>query len=184
MSHFTEVKTEIKDIEALKNALASMNLNLEHNVTCRYYEGAPIRENVAKLPGPYDIAFEKDSNDTYSISADFYQGHVEKVIGKDGVVLINNYSIEKLRLEAKKMGYKVYSSGENKLKVIDPNEPGKLEVIVNGDGTLSFKTSGFSGKRCTKFENLEKSFGAVVKYKRTAQYYETEEVKTKVKEYL
>lgn len=184
MSHFTEVKTEIRDIEALKNALNAMDLRLEHNTRCRYYSGAPIRDNVVKLPGPYDMALEKDSNGAYNISADFYRGHVEKTIGKNGSILLNNYSIEKLRIEAKKMGCKVYNSDRNKLKVINPKEQGKLEVTINEDGTLSFKTTGFKGKKCTKFESLEKAFGSVIETKKTSEYYETEKEKTQVRAYL
>ena len=48
MSHFTNVKTEIRDMEALENALKSMDLNMEHNAECRHYYGTTIKENVAK----------------------------------------------------------------------------------------------------------------------------------------
>lgn len=184
MSHFTEIKTEINDIQALKKALNNMNLSLEHNVGCRHYYGNTIKENVVRLPGPYDMAFEKDNMGNYGINADFYNGHVEKIIGEKGAILLSEYSIQKLYIEAKKMGCKVYSSGINKLKVMDPNEPGKLEVAINTDGTLSFKTSGFSGKRCTKFENLERAFGAVVKTKKTAEYYKEEKEQNKIGEYI
>lgn len=184
MSHFTEIKTEIRDIDALKKALSSMDLRLEHDIRCRYYSGDPVRKNVVRLPGPYDMALEKDSNGAYNISADFYMGHVEETIGEKGAILLNNYSVEKLKIEAKKMGCKVYKVDSNRLKVIDPKEAGKLEVTLNEAGSLSFKTTGFSGKSCTKFESLEKAFGIVTQSQKTSEYYKTEKEKTQVREWL
>ena len=138
MSHFTSVRTEIRDMEALKKALEAMNLRLEHNIPCRYYEGAPYRENVVRLPGPYDMALEMQANGAYNISADLYRGHVEKTIGRRGCNLMKEYSIQKLRIEAQKLGYKVYSNGENNYKVVKPGEEGKLNVQFNEAGTASF----------------------------------------------
>ena len=39
MSHFTEIKTQIKDIEALRSACQELGLTLLHNAEARgYYE--------------------------------------------------------------------------------------------------------------------------------------------------
>lgn len=186
MSHFTNVRTEIRDMEALENALSSMHLNMEHNAKCRYYYGTTIKENVAHLPGPYDVAFEKDVNGAYNISADFYGGHVAKTIGANGAILIGRYTMEKLKKEAKKLGFKVYPKNNSQAKVVDPKEAaGKLDVEIGEDGTVSFKASGFKGKKCMKFESLEKALGAVMETEKTSSYYaENETQKMQVKEWL
>lgn len=186
MSHFTNVKTEIRDMEALENALRSMDLNMEHNAECRHYYGTTIKENVAHLPGPYDVAFEKDVDGTYKISADFYDGHVAKTIGANGAILMGRYTMEKLKKEAKKLGFKVYQKNNSQAKVIDPKEAaGKLDVEIREDGTVSLKASGFIGKKCMKFESLEKALGAIMEIEKTSSYYaENENEKMQVKEWV
>ena len=185
MSHFTKVATEIKDLEALNNALKSMNLDMKHNIPCRYYYGSEIKENVVKLPGPYDLSIERGLNGSYDLNADFYNGHVEKTIGKDGSILLRNYSVEKLRKEAKKIGCKVYNKGHNQYKVINPLKASeKLEVEFQQDGTAIFKASGFKGQKCMKFADLEKAMGAVQEVKRTSEYYEEQTNKAQVKEWV
>ena len=39
MSHFTTIKTQIRDVDALADACAELNLMLVSNSTCRGYAG-------------------------------------------------------------------------------------------------------------------------------------------------
>lgn len=176
MSHFTKVSAEIRDMEALQNALRSMNLSLTHNDRCRYYYGAEIKENVVRLPGKYDMALEENANGSYSINADFFEGDVARTIGPGGSVLLRQYEIEKMRIEAKKMDCKVVGSSDSKLKIVDPKDPsgGKLEVTIEDNGQITFKAKGFKGKSCMKFKKIEEAFGAVTKTKLTSEFYEEE----------
>ena len=182
MSHFSTVKTEITDLEALEKAVSAMGLRLESNTTCRYYYGAEFREHVIKLPGRYDVAVESKGNGTYDLNADFYGGHVEKVIGPKGDVLLKQYAIEKLRIEAKKRGYKVFDK-ENGLKIMDPKTTGKAEVTCLPDGKFEIKTSGFKGKSCMKFEAIEKALGRIDSTKKTAEYYDDNTTKARLTEW-
>jgi hypothetical protein len=57
MSHFTEIKTQIKDIEALRSACAELGLTLLQNADARgNYENKTKGNFVVQLKGPYDIA--------------------------------------------------------------------------------------------------------------------------------
>ncbi len=79
MSHFTEIKTQIKDIEALRSACQELGLTLLQNAEARgYYENKTKGDYVVQLKGPYDIALNKQTDGTYGLTADLWQGHVEK----------------------------------------------------------------------------------------------------------
>ena len=171
MSHFTKITTEIRDLEALKNAAQNMNLSFEHNTGCRYYYGSQTRENVIKLPGKYDVAIEAKDNGTYDIDADFYDGHVERFIGKNGNELLRQYSMEKLKIEAKKNGYKVYESGAS-IKLINKNNGGKAVVNIGDDGKINVETSGFKGQSCMNFGIIEKALGSISNIKKKPEYYQ------------
>lgn len=184
MSHFTSISTQINDLNALEVALRSMNLSLLRNVNCRYYNGTERKQHVAKLPGRYDVAFEENRNGTYSIVADFYYGDVAKTIGVNGSILLRQYAIEKVKIEAAKLGCRVYSTNNpNVFKLMEKNgSGGKVLVEISEDGNITFKSSGFKGKSCMKFESLEKALGEQTSRKFTAEYYETEKVAERQKE--
>ena len=79
MSHFTEVKTRIKDIEALRFACQELGLTLLQNADSRgCYENTTKGDYVVQLKGPYDIALNKQPDGTFGLTADLWQGHVDK----------------------------------------------------------------------------------------------------------
>src|SRR2546423_15404841 len=83
MSHFTTIKTQIKDIEALRSACKEMGLTLLQNAEARgYYETKTKGDYVIQLKGPYDIALNKQLDGSFGITADLWDGHVEKQVGK------------------------------------------------------------------------------------------------------
>ncbi len=174
MSHFSKIKTNITDREALKNALSNMGLTLESNAPCRYFYGETMKENVCKLPGKYDVAFTPNADGkSYYIDADFYNGDVERSIGKKGSKLMRQYSIEKVKIEAKKQGFDVIVGKSNKIKIYDPTDSsgGYLECSLSETGNLSIKAQGFVGSSCMKFQNLEEALGSVSR-EYTEEYYE------------
>lgn len=108
MSHFTSIKTAIKDIESLKTAVESLGLTLVENQTARGYSGQKLKADyVIKLKGPYDIALKKQRNDTYEIVTDWWGGHVEKEVGKNAGQLLQNYGIVCAMKIAKERGLEV-----------------------------------------------------------------------------
>ncbi len=108
MSHFTEIKTQIKDIEALRLACQEMGLNLLQDADARgYYENRTKGDYVIKLKGPYDIALNKQQDGTYGLTADLWQGHVEKEVGHNYGKLLQLYGVHKATIEARKKGLSV-----------------------------------------------------------------------------
>ncbi len=108
MSHFTEIKTQIKDIEALRLACREMGLTLLQNAEARgYYENTTKGEYVVQLKGPYDIAVNKQPDGTFGLTADLWQAHVEKEVGQNYGKLLQLYGVHKAMIEARKKGLSV-----------------------------------------------------------------------------
>ena len=123
MSHFTTIKTQIKDVAALKSALQEMGVPLLQNTAARGYMNNEIQDDyVIKLKGPYDVALKKQPNGTYELTCDWWNGHVEKEVGKEYGKLLQLYAIHKATQEARKKGYsaqrKLQTNGTIKLTLI------------------------------------------------------------------
>ncbi len=111
MSHFTEIKTEIKDIEALRSACREMGLTLLQNAEARgYYENKTKGDYVIRLKGPYDIALNKQPDGTFGLTADLWNGHVEQEVGAGYGKLLQLYGVHKAMAEARKKGHMVRRS--------------------------------------------------------------------------
>jgi len=105
MSHFTEITTQIKDIEALRLACAELGLTLLQNAEARgYYENKTKGDYVVQLKGPYDIALNKNADGTFGLTADLWNGHVEKEVGQGYGKLLQLYGVHKATIEARKKG--------------------------------------------------------------------------------
>ena len=108
MSHFTTIQTQIKDIEALRLACLELKLPLLQNEYARGYNGAVRRgEFVIKLAGPYDIAVNQQQDGTFGLTTDFWDGSVEKEVGKNYAKLLQFYGVHKASIEARKKGMSV-----------------------------------------------------------------------------
>ena len=105
MSHFVSVTTQIKDIAALRSACAELELTLLQNAQARgYYENKTKGDFVIRLKGPYDIAVNKQPDGTFGLTADMWQGEVEKEVGEKYGKLLQLYGVHKATLEARKKG--------------------------------------------------------------------------------
>lgn len=108
MSHFTTIKTQIKDTEALRQACQELGLTLLQSTEARgYYENKIKGDFVIKLAGPYDIAVNKQPDGSFGLTADLWAGHVEKEAGKGYGRLLQLYGVYKATREAKKKGHLV-----------------------------------------------------------------------------
>jgi hypothetical protein len=108
MSHFTTIKTQIKDITALELACKEMGLTLLQNTEARgYYENTIKGDYVIRLRGPYDIALNKQPDGSCGFTADLWQGSVEKEVGKGYGKLLQLYGVHKASIEARKRGLSV-----------------------------------------------------------------------------
>ncbi len=98
MSHFTTIQTQIRDLEALHDACAEMNLKFVANANCRGYAGITRQApHVIKLKGPYDIAVEPspDNDGSYGLTTDWWDGHAAKEVGIGYGRLLQSYGIHK-----------------------------------------------------------------------------------------
>jgi hypothetical protein len=108
MSHFATIQTQIKDIQALREACAEMGLLVLQNTEARGYADNRHRgEYVIALKGPYDIALNRQPDGTYGLTTDWWEGHVEKEVGKDYGKLLQLYGVHKAIREARQKGYSV-----------------------------------------------------------------------------
>lgn len=132
MSHFVEIGVEVRDIEALKDACAELGLNVVADSEARGYKPTYGRGKAATLaadyvivlPGPYDVAVIRGEGGVYSMQADTYNGHVEKVLGAGMGRLKQLYAAAKVTRDARKKGMRVTSSTRN----------GKLVLSIAGGG--------------------------------------------------
>jgi hypothetical protein len=124
MSHFTTVKTQIKDITALRSACAELGLTVKQNAQARgYYENKTKGDFVIKLKGPYDIALNKQPDGSFGITADLWEGHVEKEVGEKYGKLLQLYGVHKATLEARKKRLSV---------VRRPQQNGSIKLVLMG----------------------------------------------------
>jgi hypothetical protein len=112
MSHFTTIETQIRDIEALRLACEEMGLSLVANGQARGYGARKIAgEHVIVLKGPYDIALNRKPDGTHQLTTDWWDGHVEKEVGRNYGKLLQLYGVHKAVLEVRRKGYSVTRCG-------------------------------------------------------------------------
>ena len=108
MSHFTTIKTQIKDVAALRAAVVELGLTLIPNAQARgYVTNTTKGEYVIRLKGPYDIAVNQEKDGTLGLTTDWWDGHVEKEVGPNFGRLLQLYGVHKASQAAKKKGLSV-----------------------------------------------------------------------------
>jgi hypothetical protein len=108
MSHFTTIKTQIKDVEALRSAVNELGLQLLVNAKARGYISNKTKGDfVIRLKGPYDVALNQQPDGTYGLTTDWWDGHVEQEVGSNFGRLLQLYGVHKASMEARKKGYSV-----------------------------------------------------------------------------
>jgi len=109
MSHFTTIQTQIKDIDALRDACKELSLELLQNAEARGYGSSLQRgEFIIRLKGPYDVALNRQRDGAYGLSTDWWDGHVEKEVGTNYGRLLQLYAAHKTTREAQKRGLRVH----------------------------------------------------------------------------
>ncbi|MDH6372822.1 hypothetical protein M2444_004651 [Paenibacillus sp. PastF-3] len=127
MSHYSTIQMIITNIPALKTAAEALELLLIENGICRgYTRSQDIKADyVIQLKGPYDVAVIKGQNGAYSMETDWWAGHVEKEIGKNGGRLLQEYGIAVTIQKARKQGHTVH-------RKVAADGTVKLQVTVSG----------------------------------------------------
>lgn len=126
MSHWTSIKTQISDAEALRSACKEMGLSLEGAGEARgYYENRIKGDFIIRLKGPYDIALVRNSNGHFDLTADLWCGHVEKEVGQGYGKLLQLYGVHKATIEARKKGLSVMRKQQ---------QNGSIKLVLVGSG--------------------------------------------------
>ncbi len=108
MSHFTTIATQVRDIEALRSACQELGLELIQDGLARGYSQNTIPgEYVIRCKGPYDIAVNSQPGGSFGMTADWWDGHVEKEVGLHYGRLLQLYGVHKASREAQRKGYAV-----------------------------------------------------------------------------
>ena len=75
MSHFTTIKTQIKDLEALRLACTELGLSLLQKAEARGYGGNKLAgDYTIKLKGPFDIAVQRQKEGAFGFTSDLWAG--------------------------------------------------------------------------------------------------------------
>jgi hypothetical protein len=122
MSHFVTIKTQIKDIAALRDACAELGLPVLDHAEARGYGGATHPgDHVIRLKGPFDIAVNRQPDGGFHLSCDWWDGHVEREVGSQYGRLLQLYAAHKTTREARRKGLTVQriqrSDGSIKLTI-------------------------------------------------------------------
>jgi len=122
MSHFTKIQTKIYDKELLISTLKQLNYNVsEGRSTLMGYNGQKTNIDILiKLNSSYDIGFTRNKEGSYQITADWWG--VTQVKKEDFIRDVKqNYSLNMIRREMKKKGYKLVEQKnleKNTIKVV------------------------------------------------------------------
>ena len=123
MSHFVTIKTQIKDIDALKAACAELGFGFEHDAQARGIGTEQRGEYVIRLKGPCDIVVQRQPDGKFGLSTDWWGGYVEKEVGKNYGRLLQLYAVHKAAREARKHGLTVRRQ---------PVSNGSIKLVLTG----------------------------------------------------
>ena len=129
MSHFTTIQTQIRDLEALNDACAEMDIRFLANATCRGYAGITRQApHVIRLKGPYDIAVDPspEKDGSYGLTTDWWDGHVAREVGIGYGRLLQSYGIHKTIREARSRGLRTTRRQEADGSILLTLEGGSL----------------------------------------------------------
>ena len=123
MSHFVTIKTQIKDIEALKAACAELGFAFEQDAQARGIDTEQRGQYVIRLKGPCDIVVQRQPDGTFGLSTDWWGGYVEKEVGKNYGRLLQLYAVHKAAREARKRGLTIQRR---------PLSNGSIKLVLTG----------------------------------------------------
>jgi hypothetical protein len=112
MSHFTKCNLKIKNLVALKKALADLNhtfaeTTAEQTATVRGYKGAKIDAELSIDMGKYDVGVVQQADGSYELVADWWgiettRGTTEKEFVEE---LNQRYAYQQVVIACEEQGY-------------------------------------------------------------------------------
>jgi len=103
MSHLTAVKTQIKDLDALRAAVERLGCTLtEGGEITGYYGPMGRADYLIRIPGTrYNVGVVRQSDGTYALHADFWDGSVRRALGPQFGRLLQEYAVEVVERKAR-----------------------------------------------------------------------------------
>ena len=124
MSHFVTIQTQIRDLDALRDACAELGVELLANAQARGFNGALIQaDHVIRLKGPYDVAVQASPEQNLELSTDWWNGHVAAEVGPHYGRLLQLYAVHKTTREARRKRLSVRRRQE---------QDGSIKLILGG----------------------------------------------------
>jgi hypothetical protein len=81
MSHWFSVKTKFESLSAMQKAADELGFQLRYRTEARGYNGKKTPcDLVLCLPGEYDIGFNKQTDGSYTVIADFWSDNISKYL--------------------------------------------------------------------------------------------------------
>ena len=110
MSHMTEIKSQIKNLESLERACERLGLTLHRGQpSATYYSGQRAScDHAISVPNTgYQVGVKQAADGTYSLLADTYDPTLRKAVGDSCSKLSQAYNIEESRRQARMKGLDV-----------------------------------------------------------------------------
>lgn len=130
MSHFTTLKTIIRDQVLLGQALRELHYTFREgeNLTIRGYAGKTTTAQVVVDTGSaYDIGFQRQQDQSYAVCADWWGVQKDTPIRQDAFLRQVNqtYAHQAVKQEVRERGYlieeeRILDNGEIELVVCEP----------------------------------------------------------------
>ncbi len=120
MSHFTQVKTQLKDLSLLSSAAKALGLQkVDRTVVNGYIGQKTDAEHVWQVSNNYDLGVIKDANGMYTLVADWWgTDHTIRNLDKK---VIQEYSVQAILRRARLLGRsavrETQSDGSVKVKI-------------------------------------------------------------------
>lgn len=122
MSHLTVIKTEIRDLNALEQALLDLGLETEHDAIIVTWSGEMSKVPLAclKLSGKPLIGFVKQADGTYGAIADWWYVRHKFGLTQDDFVkkVSQRYAYCKVKKALEEQGFRVLNESVDDQKSI------------------------------------------------------------------
>lgn len=119
MSHLTTVRSEVRDLDAVRDALSALNeqhgskLTLDDTGDVRFYYGTHRADHVIKFEGRYDMGLTRQADGTYAFVCDSEALHgnygrgqdVRRVFGDDAGLFLQEYAAASIARTARLEGH-------------------------------------------------------------------------------